>query len=42
MKQFIVAIFRCVAFSTLVNAARRMIAYSRGERQKLGWSAARD
>ena len=30
MKQFIVAIFLCVAFSTLVNAAERKIAYDRG------------
>ena len=31
MKQFIVAIFFCVAFSALVNAGQRKIAYSRGE-----------
>ena len=31
MKQFIVAIFVCVAFSALVNAAQRKIAYERGE-----------
>jgi hypothetical protein len=30
MKQFIVAIFLCVAFSALVNAAERKIAYDRG------------
>ena len=30
MKQFIVAIFVCVAFSRLVNAAERKIAYDRG------------
>ena len=30
MKQFIVAIFLCVAFSALVNAAQRKIAYDRG------------
>ena len=30
MKQFIVAIFICVAFSALVNAAERKIAYDRG------------
>ena len=30
MKQFIVAIFLCVAFSSLVNAAERKIAYDRG------------
>ena len=32
MKQFIVAIFLCVAFSALVNAAQRKIAYERGEK----------
>ena len=32
MKQFIVAIFLCVAFSSLVNAAQRKIAYERGEK----------
>jgi len=32
MKQFIVAIFVCVAFSALVNAGQRKIAYSRGEK----------
>ena len=32
MKQFIVAIFVCVAFSALVNAAQRKIAYERGEK----------
>ena len=31
MKQIIVAIFVCVAFSALVNAGQRKIAYSRGE-----------
>src|SRR4029077_4422974 len=31
MKQFIVAIFLCVAFSAVVNAAQRKIAYERGE-----------
>ena len=30
MKQFIVAIFVCVAFSAFVNAAERKIAYDRG------------
>jgi hypothetical protein len=30
MKQFIAAIFLCVAFSALVNAAERKIAYDRG------------
>lgn len=30
MKQIIVAIFVCVAFSALVNAAERKIAYDRG------------
>jgi len=30
MKQIIVAIFLCVAFTALVNAAQRKIAYSRG------------
>jgi TolB protein len=30
MKQFIVAIFLCVAFSAFVNAAQRKIAYDRG------------
>ena len=30
MKQFIAAIFFCVAFSALVNAAERKIAYDRG------------
>jgi TolB protein len=32
MKQFIGAIFVCVAFSTLVNAEQRKIAYERGEK----------
>jgi TolB protein len=32
MKQFIVAIFLCVAFSALVNAGQRKIAYERGEK----------
>ena len=32
MKQFIVAIFLCVAFSAVVNAAQRKIAYERGEK----------
>jgi hypothetical protein len=32
MKQFIVAIFLCVAFSSFVNAAQRKIAYERGEK----------
>jgi TolB protein len=32
MKQFIVAIFLCVAFSALVSAAHRKIAYERGEK----------
>jgi TolB protein len=31
MKQFIVAIFLCVAFSGVVNAGQRKIAYERGE-----------
>ena len=31
MKQFIVAIFLCVAFSALVNAGQRKIAYERGQ-----------
>ena len=31
MKQFIVAIFLCVAFSGVVNAGERKIAYERGE-----------
>jgi TolB protein len=31
MKQFIVAIFLCVAFSLLVNAGQRKIAYARGD-----------
>jgi hypothetical protein len=31
MKQFIVAIFLCVACSALANAAQRKIAYERGE-----------
>jgi hypothetical protein len=31
MKQFIVAIFLCFAFSALVNAEQRKIAYQRGE-----------
>ena len=31
MKQLIVAIFLCLAFSALVNAAERKIAYERGE-----------
>jgi len=30
MKQFIVAVFLCFAFSALVNAAQRKIAYDRG------------
>ena len=30
MKQIIVAIFICVAFSAFVNAAQRKIAYDRG------------
>jgi hypothetical protein len=29
MKQFIVAIFACVAFTALVNAAQRKMAYDR-------------
>jgi len=32
MKQFIAAIFLCVAFSALVSAAQRKIAYERGEK----------
>src|SRR6476661_9282969 len=32
MKQFIVAIFLCVAFSSFANAAQRKIAYERGEK----------
>jgi hypothetical protein len=32
MKQFIVAIFLCVAFSAVVNAAQRKIAYERDEK----------
>jgi TolB protein len=32
MKQFIVAIFLCVAFSALVNAGQRKIAYESGEK----------
>jgi TolB protein len=32
MKQFIVAIFLCVAFSAVVNAGQRKIAYERGEK----------
>ena len=32
MKQFIVAIFLCVASSALVNASQRKIAYERGEK----------
>ena len=32
MKQLIVAIFFCVGFSALVNAAQRKIAYERGEK----------
>jgi len=31
MKQFIVAIFLCVAFSLLVNAGQRKITYARGD-----------
>ena len=31
MRQFIVAIFLCVALSALVNAEQRKIAYQRGE-----------
>jgi TolB protein len=32
MKQFIAAIFLCVAFSTLVDTAQRKIAYERSEK----------
>ncbi|MGC1323788.1 MAG: hypothetical protein WA849_16530 [Candidatus Udaeobacter sp.] len=32
MKHFIVAIFLCIAFFTLVNAAQRKIAYECGEK----------
>ena len=32
MKQFIVAIFLCVASCALVNASQRKIAYERGEK----------
>ena len=32
MKRFIVTIFLCVAFSALVNAAQRKIAYERDEK----------